>query len=389
MPNRSKFSGGTKSNEEEQQVNLESPTLSASYLADVAAGKITRDNEQLRVLAELERLAADLLRHAAPLSPLQRIAGLLGRAESAPLGVYLWGGVGRGKTYLMDLFYDSLDTVPRRRTHFHRFMQEVHQRLTALQGEKNPLQILAKELAVEVRLLCFDEFFVQDIADAMLLAGLLEALFAEGVVLVATSNIEPQGLYRNGLQRERFLPAIALLDSHTKVIEVASGSDYRLRSLEQATLYHCPDGEQARAAMRASMEELVANADHIKANQSIEVLGRHLCAQLLGDGVVWFGFAELCDGPRSAFDYVELARLFEAVLITGVPAFDDSRNDQARRFINLVDELYDRRVKLIIAADAPIVELYQGTQLSFEFERTASRLLEMQSLDYLGAAHKA
>lgn len=367
---------------------LETSLLCARYLADVDAGKITFDEEQLRVLGELERLARELLGAVAP-SPLQRLAALFTRKLPAPKGLYLWGGVGRGKTFLMDLFYDSLAAVPRRRTHFHRFMQEVHQRLTSLQGESNPLRKLAKELAAEVRLICFDEFFVQDIADAMLLAGLLEALFDEGVVLVATSNIEPQGLYRDGLQRERFLPAIALLNSHTQVVEVSPGSDYRLRSLEQATLYHCPDGPEAREAMRVSMAELVANPEHLQSGQRIEVLGRLLQVQLIGDGVVWFGFAELCDGPRSAFDYVELARLFEAVLISGVPVFDDSRNDQARRFINLVDELYDRRVKLIIAADAPIVELYQGTQLSFEFERTASRLLEMQSKDYLGAAHKA
>lgn len=373
----------------EQVARTEDSMLCARYLADVDAGKITFDEEQLRVLGKLERLAGELLAGVAAPSPLQRLATLFARTPPAPQGVYLWGGVGRGKTFLMDMFYDSLAAVPRRRTHFHRFMQEVHQRLTMLQGETNPLRKLAKELSAEVRLLCFDEFFVQDIADAMLLAGLLEALFAEGVVLVATSNIEPQGLYRNGLQRERFLPAIALLNSHTQVVEVSPGSDYRLRSLEQATLYHCPDGAQARQAMQASMVELVANPEHLQSGQRIEVLGRVLQTQLLGDGVVWFGFAELCDGPRSAFDYVELARLYETVLISGVPVFNDSRNDQARRFINLVDELYDRRVKLIIAADAPIVKLYQGSQLSFEFERTASRLLEMQSKDYLGAAHKA
>lgn len=372
-----------------QVARAEDSMLCARYLADVDAGKITFDEEQLRVLGKLERLASDLLAGVATPSLLQRLATLFGRTAPAPQGVYLWGGVGRGKTFLMDLFYDSLPAVPRRRTHFHRFMQEVHQRLTMLQGETNPLRKLAKELSAEVRLLCFDEFFVQDIADAMLLAGLLEALFAEGVVLVATSNIEPQGLYRNGLQRERFLPAIALLNSHTQVVKVSPGSDYRLRSLEQATLYHCPDGALARQAMQASMVELVANPEHLQSGQRIEVLGRVLQTQLLGDGVVWFEFAELCDGPRSAFDYVELARLYETVLISGVPVFNDSRNDQARRFINLVDELYDRRVKLIIAADAPIVELYQGSQLSFEFERTASRLLEMQSKDYLGAAHKA
>ena len=373
----------------EQVAQAEDSMLCARYLADVDAGKITFDEEQLRVLGKLERLASELLAGVAAPSPLQRLATLFGRTPPAPQGVYLCGGVGRGKTFLMDLFYDSLVAVPRRRTHFHRFMQEVHQRLTVLQGETNPLRRLAKELSAEVRLLCFDEFFVQDIADAMLLAGLLEALFAEGVVLVATSNIEPQGLYRNGLQRERFLPAIALLNSHTQVVKVSPGSDYRLRSLELATLYHCPDGAQARQAMQASMVELVANPEHLQSGQRIEVLGRVLQTQLLGDGVVWFEFAELCDGPRSAFDYVELARLYETVLISGVPVFKDSRNDQARRFINLVDELYDRRVKLIIAADAPIVELYQGSQLSFEFERTASRLLEMQSKDYLGAAHKA
>jgi cell division protein ZapE len=222
----------------------------------------------------------------------------------------------------------------------------------------------------------------------MLLAGLLDALFERGVVLVTTSNIQPDGLYRNGLQRARFLPAIALLNAQTKVVEIRSGIDYRLRSLEQATLYHSPDDAQARSAMLASLHELVPSETHLTHETPVEVLGRELRALWVGDDVVWFEFAELCDGPRSAFDYVELARLFHTMLISGIPVFDETRNDQARRFINLIDELYDRRVKLIASATAPILALYTGTQLSFEFERTASRLLEMQSLDYLATAHR-
>ncbi len=364
--------------------------LLASYRADVAAGKISEDAEQVRIVSALERLSAELelavRRESGLLGQLRRRIGL--KSEASCKGLYLWGGVGRGKTYLLDLFYDSIHSVPKRRTHFHRFMQEVHQRLAVLQGHKNPLIEVADELANEARLLCFDEFFVQDIADAMLLAGLLSALFERGVVLVTTSNIDPDGLYKNGLQRARFLPAIALLKKYTQVIEIQSGTDYRLRSLEQATLYHCPDDAQARAAMLASMHELVPSEAHMANDVRIEILGRELRALWVGDDVVWFEFAELCDGPRSAFDYVELAKLFHSMLITGIPVFDDARNDQARRFINLIDELYDRRVKLIASATAPIVALYVGTQLSFEFERCASRLLEMQSLDYLATAHR-
>lgn len=364
--------------------------LLASYRADVAAGKISEDAEQVRIVGALERLSAELelasRRESGLLGQLRRRIGL--KSEASCKGLYLWGGVGRGKTYLLDLFYDSIHSVPKRRTHFHRFMQEVHQRLAVLQGHKNPLIEVADELANEARLLCFDEFFVQDIADAMLLAGLLSALFERGVVLVTTSNIDPDGLYKNGLQRARFLPAIALLKTYTQVIEIQSGTDYRLRSLEQATLYHCPDDAQARAAMLASMHELVPSEAHMANDVRIEILGRELRALWVGDDVVWFEFAELCDGPRSAFDYVELAKLFHSMLITGIPVFDDARNDQARRFINLIDELYDRRVKLIASAVAPIVALYVGTQLRFEFERCASRLLEMQSLDYLATAHR-
>lgn len=341
------------------------------------------------MLAELERLAAELQAPRSGAGLLGKLRRALGATASVSIrGVYLWGGVGRGKTFLMDLFYDSLEGVPKRRTHFHRFMQEVHTRLTALQGVKNPLDTLAEELANDFELLCFDEFFVQDIADAMLLAGLLQELFARGVVLVATSNIEPSGLYKNGLQRARFLPAIELINTHTEVVEVRSMTDYRLRALEQATLYHCPDDERAHAAMTSSIRSLVASESHLQSDVEILILGRTLRARWLGDEVVWLDFEQLCDGPRSAFDYVELAKLYQTVMVAGIPGFDDSNNDQARRFINLVDELYDRRVKLIASAMRPILALYQGTQLRFEFERTASRLLEMQSVDYLADAHR-
>lgn len=359
------------------------------YRQDAAAGKISEDPEQLRILAILERLALELQAAAAPRGALSRLAASLGRrTHRAPQGVYLWGGVGRGKTYLMDLFFDSLEGIPSRRTHFHRFMQEVHGRLTALQGAKNPLERVAAEIAEEASLLCFDEFFVQDIADAMLLGGLLDALFERGVVLVATSNIDPDGLYRNGLQRARFLPAIALLKERTQVVAVRSGTDYRLRSLEQATLYYHPAGVEADRAMLVSLRELVASESHLQEGANIELLGRQLGSRWLGDEVVWFDFKQLCDGPRSAYDYVELARSFQSVFLSNIPKFDDTNGDQARRFINCIDELYDRRVKLIASAAEPITALYAGTLLAFEFERTASRLLEMQSKDYLSAAHR-
>jgi cell division protein ZapE len=321
------------------------------------------------------------------------LARLLGRFRAPKpaepeIGLYFWGGVGRGKTYLMDAFYDALPFERKMRAHFHRFMQRVHKELRELDGQKNPLQLVADRLAAETRVICFDEFFVSDITDAMILGSLFELLFARGVSLVATSNIVPDGLYRDGLQRSRFLPAIALINKYTQVVNVDGGVDYRLRALEQAELYHCPLDEEADISLRRSFDSLNPDVEHLEQDKTLEVNGRPIVARLVSDDLVWFDFYALCDGPRSQNDYIELAREFHSVLISNVPVMGVANDDQARRFINLIDEFYDRNVKLVMSAAVPLNQLYSGGRLSFEFERTQSRLLEMQSHDYLALEHR-
>ena len=309
-----------------------------------------------------------------------------GREQAPVTGLYLWGGVGRGKTYLVDLFYDCLPFRRKMRVHFHRFMQRVHRDLRLLQGEKNPLDKVADSLAAEAKVVCFDEFFVSDITDAMILGGLLKKLFARGVTLVATSNIVPGRLYENGLQRARFLPAIELIKKHTEVVNVDGKVDYRLRTLVKAEIYHCPLDEAALHSLTASFESLAPEPGC--RNSQIEIEGRMIDAVMVADDVLWCDFKALCDGPRSQNDYIELARLYHAVLIANVPVMDAAAEDMARRFINLIDEFYDRNVKVIISAEVEIHLLYSGERLTFEFERTKSRLLEMQSHEYLGREHR-
>ncbi len=363
------------------------------YQQDVADSRISVDAEQRAVIVQFDALCVALAERSRNSGRglsrfLPAFIGGNKKANDSVLGIYLWGGVGRGKTYMMDLFYESVSSPRKLRTHFHRFMHEVHGQLNARQGEKNPLLGVAEDIAQRADLLCFDEFFVLDIGDAMILAGLLEALFAQGVTLVATSNIYPDGLYENGLQRERFLPAIALLKKHTQVIEIGMGVDYRLRSLSQATLYLAPISAETEDQLRADFERLAPdNLDRVE-NSPIDILGRQIDCRCRSGDVAWFTFAALCAGPRSAADYVELAREFHALIISAVPALDDKQSEQVRRFVNLVDELYDRRVKLIIAAAVPLPELYTGSALAFEFERTQSRLIEMQSHEYLGSEHR-
>ncbi|MBJ7537729.1 cell division protein ZapE [Marinomonas transparens] len=319
--------------------------------------------------------------------------GLLGRfrknkAPSVEMGLYFWGGVGRGKTYLMDTFYDCLPTDKKMRLHFHRFMQMVHQEMRKLKDVKNPLEIVGKEISSKAQVLCFDEFFVTDITDAMILAGLLEVLFKNGTTLVATSNIEPDGLYKNGLQRARFLPAIALVNKHTKVMNIDGGIDYRLRTLKQAKLYHYPLSEEADLALNERFMSLVPDAIHIVEGGSAEIEGREIPLLRSCEDLAWFDIEALCDGPRSQVDYIEIARLYSTVIISNLPQMDSSRDDLARRFINLVDEFYDRHVKVIFSAEVAIPDIYTGTRLSFEYDRTVSRLLEMQSEEYLSLEHR-
>ena len=360
---------------------------------DIAAGLVNADRRQRQAVLLLDRLYDDLHRYlSGSTGPVDRFKSWWSGEDpvkAAPAGIYLWGGVGRGKTYLMDLFYDCLPCEQKLRMHFHRFMQGVHKELASLQGQKNPLQQVAGGIARQAKILCLDEFLVLDIGDAMILAGLLEALFQRDLILVTTANIHPGGLYENGLQRERFLPAIELLKTNTRVVEIGSGIDYRLRSLSQATLYHSPIDQHTDELLLRSFHELAPDKAQARPNQMVPILEREIPSRYCANDVAWFEFEALCDGPRSVFDYVELARLFHAVILSGVPVLDDSRNDQVRRFINLIDELYDRRVKLIVAAQASIHELYRGQRLAFEFQRTRSRLTEMQSHDYLGCGRRA
>lgn len=358
------------------------------YKADLQREDFSPDPAQeqaVMLLQDLyERLLARRKQQGGALAKWLR--RLRGKKLEPEIGLYFWGGVGRGKTYLVDAFYDCLPFPRKLRVHFHRFMQRVHAELTRLEGQKNPLEKVADRLAEEAVVVCFDEFFVSDIGDAMILAGLMEALFARGVTLVATSNIEPGKLYENGLQRQRFLPAIALVEKYTRVVNVDAGTDYRLRTLQQAELYHSPLDAAADKSLRASFDRLAPETG--KHWERLEINGRYLTCRCLADDVAWFDFDELCEGPRSQNDYIELSRIFHAVLLSGVPAFAPETDDQARRFINLVDEFYDRNVKLVLSCARPLLELYGGGSLEFEFQRTISRLQEMQSYQYLAREHK-
>ena len=359
------------------------------YKRDLERPDFSYDVAQERAVTHLDRLYYDLVtrQKSKPKGVFAKFSGKTKAAANKPvMGLYFWGGVGRGKTYLVDTFYECLPFEQKMRIHFHRFMQRVHKELTQLQGSKNPLSVVADRLAAEARVICFDEFFVSDITDAMILSGMMEQLFARGVTLVATSNIVPDRLYENGLQRARFLPAIELINKYTEIVNVDSGIDYRLRALEKAEIFHAPLDKEAGESLRKSFDSLAPEPGH--AREVIEIEGRPIETIMLADDVLWCEFAALCDGPRSQNDYIELSRIYHAVLISNVPVMTGLTDDLARRFINLVDEFYDRNVKLILSAEAPIEKLYGGGQLDFEFKRTQSRLLEMQSHEYLAREHK-
>ena len=355
-----------------------------AYLAGVAAGRWQKDPAQLAALAELDRIH-DALLHRSGSGLFARLAQQF-RRDEAPRGLYLWGGVGRGKTFVVDLFYEHLPLEAKRRVHFHRFMGEVHARIRSLGQRTDPLVEVAAGYAAQLRVLCLDEFFVADIGDAMILGRLLEQLFARGVVLVTTSNTEPANLYRDGLQRARFLPAIALLQRHCAVHHLVSPHDYRLRSLTQAPTYLAPLDAAAAAALEACYVRLTA--DTVRDGEPLTINERVIETVDSSEGVAWFEFAALCEGPRAVADYIEIARDFHTVLLGNVPQFDRQREDAALRFVHLVDEFYDRNVNLILSAAAPPTELYRGERHRFAFERTASRLIEMQSEAYLAREHR-
>ncbi|MCG5515220.1 cell division protein ZapE [Ectothiorhodospira sp. 9100] len=350
-----------------------------------AAG-LQLDLGQERALAHLQRISNELAATPRPRQP-GPLARLLRRREvPQPVpGLYLWGDVGRGKTYLVDRFFDELPFEDKTRLHFHRFMQKVHAELRELKDQSDPLAIVARRMA-HARLLCLDEFFVSDITDAVLLHRLLAGLMENGVCLVTTSNLPPDELYKDGLQRDLFLPAIRLIHEHLEVFHLDGDVDYRLRNLQQARIYHTPSDEAAREQLVNTFDTLAPDAPHDC--RHIQVEDRKIPVQRCADGVVWFRFADLCEGPRSQMDYVEIAREFHSVLVADVPVMDHSMDNAARRFLALVDEFYDRRVNLIIAAEDRPEALYQGQRLRFEYQRCVSRLLEMQSEDYLAQPHR-
>jgi len=367
-----------------------------SYRNALDLGVLQPDQRQFEIVGKLqdlyERLLATEELHSARQRKQIGFLASIFRKKSAPNpvrepGLYLWGGVGRGKTLLCDMFFDGLPIKAKQRVHFHRFMRGVHDQLATIKNVESPLEVVADQITEECRVLVLDEMHVNDITDAMLMGGLLQALFLRGVTLVTTSNAEPDNLYKDGLQRSRFVPAIESIKQHTEVVFLGGDIDYRLRVLENAEIYHAPLDEFADATLEAYFHQMVA-AGTFETEQSISVNGRQIDTVLLADDVAWFKFESLCMTSRSTDDYIELARLFHTILLSGVVAMDEKNNDAGRRFINLVDEFYDRNVKLVITAEVPPEQLYTGSRLSFEFDRTVSRLREMQSTDYLASQHR-
>lgn len=360
------------------------------YRQDLTKDDFLFDAAQEQAVLHLQRLYEDLQVKPLEVSSFQKVLNRWKKVykkqeESSIKGLYFWGGVGRGKTYLVDTFFDCLPFENKMRVHFHRFMHRVHQELKTLTGQSDPLKIIAKKFAQETRIICFDEFFVSDITDAMILGTLFEELFAHNVILVATSNIIPDQLYRNGLQRERFLPAIKLINTHTEIINVDSGVDYRLRTLEQAEIYHYPLDQQANENLHYYFKQLACDVG--KEGLEIEINNRKLPTVCVADGVVYFEFSVLCESARSQGDYMMISQLYHTVLMANVKQMGRESDDSTRRFIALVDEFYERNVKLIMSAAVPMEELYSGGNLAFEFKRCLSRLQEMQSHDYLASEH--
>ncbi|MCY7353555.1 MAG: cell division protein ZapE [Lysobacter sp.] len=365
------------------------PQPSDDYAAGVGRGDWQDDPAQHAALHALDRIHDALTQS----SPRKGFLGALFGDGEPPVtqGLYLWGGVGRGKTFLIDLFFDGLPISQKRRTHFHRFMRQVHQQLRAHSGERDPLAAIARQWGQQLRVLVLDEFFVADIGDAMLLGRLLEKLFAEGVVLVTSSNTPPRALYKDGLQRARFEPAITLIEQHCAVVHLDSPTDYRLRALTRSPVYRAPLDRQSDAWLQSRWHELGGdNVTHGGRHRdgSIELEGRKIATRARCKGMVWFDFDALCEGPRGSADYIEIAQEFHTVLLGGIPVMDAQRDDGARRFVTLIDEMYDRHVNLVCTADASPPALYTGERLRAAFERTVSRLIEMQSTEYLALEHR-
>jgi cell division protein ZapE len=361
-------------------------TPSLRYREGVTGHRWESDPAQLGVLPEFDRMHAALCQKQDNGGFFGKIKTLLGETREPVQGLYLWGSVGRGKTFLMDMFVASLPRGMVLRRHFHRFMAETHEAMRALGERADPLAEVAAGIAAKARVLCLDEFLVNDIGDAMILANLLEALFERGVSLVTTSNTPPKNLYQGGLQRARFMPAIALIEKHCKVHEMVSPRDWRLRALAQAPVYLVPPGAEAERSL-ARVFSAQATGD-VADGGALEIHARQIPVRKRASNIAWFEFADLCEGPRGVADYIELARRYPMVMVSNVPQFTVYTENEAKRFVLMVDEFYDRQVKLVLSAVAPITELYDGERVRAEFARTESRLIEMQSEEYLAREHR-
>ena len=352
------------------------------YAQALASGQFLPYEAQAQAVHELDRVWQELLqRYKSSKKAFRRF-----RRQTIPKGVYMWGGVGRGKTWLMDQFYESVPFRRKMRMHFHHFMQHVHRELNKLSGQRNPLDLVADQIYKDAVVICFDEFFVSNVTDAMILSELFQKLFTRGITLVATSNIAPDGLYKNGIHRDRFIPTIEMVKKNCVILNVDAGVDYRLRVLKQAQLFKTPLTHEHNIWMSQRFSALtqgqVQSQESILVNQRIvETLGHT-------EDVLWCEFSELCLKPRSPADFIEIANVYNTVLVSNVPHLNDYLAEGTRRFIYLVDEFYDRGVKLLLTSEDGIIELYKGERLVFEIERTRSRLLEMQSDDYLNAEHR-
>lgn len=349
--------------------------------ARIAAGELQDDAAQAELIQALSRLAEALAesehRFNGWRSKLRRAA----TPAKMPRGVYAWGGVGRGKTCLMDAFYAAVPTQYKWRIHFHRFMLWVHEQNKTLAGEQDPLKYVARKVSARNRLICLDEFMVTDIADAMILHRLLKHLYHQGVVMVTTSNIEPDGLYHNGLQRDLFLPAIELIKQHSVVVEVGGSSDYRKQTWISEEIYYSPLGEQANQGLSRCHAKLTGYPEPMPTQ--LKVSGRLIAAISVVDDVAWFDFNNICQTYRSQKDYIQLSNQFSTLILSDVPALGPDDDAAARRFINLIDTAYDHDVNVLISAAMPPDSIYTGLHLQSPFKRTASRLWEMSTLEYL------
>lgn len=364
-------------------------SLMTKYENALKQPDMVQDSAQQQAIIKLDALSNRLLANNRPsfINRLRTLSPIKKWRPEPVEGLYFWGGVGRGKTWLMNLFYEELAIKEKKRIHFHHFMLDIHEELASLKKQKNPLKQIARNIAQQCQVLCIDEFIVTNITDAMILSELLHGLFKYQVCLVATSNRVPDDLYLNGLQRDRFLPAITLIKTHTEVFHLDAGVDHRTALLEQADVYYHPIDENTNQSIRQRMQELAISP--VRENERLMIQNREIETLYCSDEIAWFHFEEICTTPRAAQDYIELAQQFNTIIVTDIPLLDEYSDDKARRFIYLIDELYDKNVKLIASAAGQPDSLYSGTMLEFAFRRTTSRLIEMRSHKYLIQEHKA